>query len=457
MTPTESYNKFVDMNIIRPDHRQLIALQLVERVYNDLIAFKKSPQARVKRDVELTPPNRMGMTPSVVVSKQIATQVRRAVNEDYEDFHPLSKVKGLYLYGGVGCGKTMLMDILFHEAPIEHKVRVHFHQFMLDVQRTMHDIRKAQRTKSAETNMFDEVAQRLVSNAELLCFDEIVVSDVSDAMILKRLFTSFYRIGVCAVFTSNRRPQDLYKGGLNRESFLPFIRMLERQCDVHDMESTTDYRLSGTDGKTYFFPFSPDKERAFRQVLLDLTKGLKPVPRSLQVFGREVVAQRTYGGCVIFDFHELCCSAMSTADFEVLAKTFHTFFIENVPQLPADDSDTKRRFLHLIDTLYQYKAKVVMYAEVPPLQLEAPPASASPPQIDSSSGGGLLSSSSSSGSSAERVLSREELEHGQSLVSQDEGSFQMQRCISRINEMSTKEYLESEHQGEEVSLETQMY
>jgi protein AFG1 len=456
MTPTESYNKFVDMGIIRPDHRQLIALQLVERVYHDLVAYKKSPAAKVPREVELVPPNRLGMVPDFVVRKQAVTQVKRALDPTNMkvDFHPLSKVKGLYLHGGVGCGKTMLMDILFHEAPMSNKVRIHFHQFMLDVQKTMHEIRQMGRSKLAQVDVFDEVAQRMATNAELLCFDEIAVSDVSDAMILKRLFMSFYKIGVCAVFTSNRPPQDLYKGGLNREGFLPFIRLIESQCQVHDMASSTDYRLSGTEGKTYFFPFCPEKERGFRQVWLDLTKGLAPSSRTLRVFGRDVVAPRCVGGCVIFDFHELCSAALSAADYEVLAKTFHTFFIENVPQLPADDSDTKRRFLHLIDILYQYRSKVVMYAEVAPLQLEALPPSS---QISISSGGKESPLQIGGEGGGGKELSTEQLTYGQSLVGQDEGSFQMQRCISRINEMSSQEYLESEHKHEEVSLETQIF
>lgn len=438
ISPVASYNNFVNMGILSRDPRQEATMRIVEQVYDGLVAFKNSPAAKQERSLELRPPNRLGVVPSYYLVKQQEEKVRRAMGES--PHHPLSSVKGLYLYGGVGCGKTMMMDILFNEAPLEKKMRVHFHQFMLDVHRTMHHIRSQNRTKDAEVDMFDEVAQRMVTNAELLCFDEMVVSDVSDAMILKRLFHSFYKIGVCAMFTSNRPPDDLYKGGLNRESFLPFVRMLKDRCIVHDVGSSTDYRLTGHDAKTYLCPFTPENEAAFNKLFLDVSKAMPPTERVLRVFGRDVVVRRAVGGVARFDFHELCSSEMSTADFEVIAKSFHTIFIEGVPQLPHRDSDAKRRFLLLIDTLYEFKVKVVVYAEVEPMLLEAPPERAH------------LSSPSSS--AAGLLTTKEEVELGKKLIDEGEGSFQMQRCMSRLVEMRSTAYLQSEHKGEEVGLDT---
>jgi predicted ATPase len=264
----------------------------------------------------------------------------------------------------------------------------------------------------------------------------MVVSDVSDAMILKRLFNAFYKIGVCAVFTSNRHPDELYKGGLNRESFLPFVRLLKEQCVIHDMQSTVDYRLTNSDAKTYLCPLNDENEAKFDKMFLELTKAMPPQEVVLRVFGRDVVASRAVGGVCRFDFGELCRSEMSAADYEVLAKTFHTWFIEGVPQFPHQDSDIKRRFLTLIDILYERKCKVVVYAEVEPLLLEAPP-----PRLEAGTGV----------SQKERSLF--EMEIGR-LIDEGEGSFQMQRCISRLTEMRSTEYLQSKHQGEEVALDT---
>lgn len=433
MLPSASYNNMVNMGILQADVRQQEAILLVDRLYNDLLAFKKSAAAKVERDVSIRPPNRLGIIPVHILRRDQERKMNQAAG--VSNFHPLSDVKGLYLYGGVGCGKTMIMDILFNEAPMDKKVRVHFHQFMLDVHRTIHQIRSAGRTKDAEIDMFDEVAQRLITNAELLCFDEMVVSDVSDAMILKRLFNAFYKIGVCAVFTSNRNPNDLYKGGLNRESFLPFVRMIQEQCVVHDLKSSTDYRLTTNDAKSYLAPFNNENEAAFNKMFLEVTKAIPPRERVLQVFGRDVIVPRAVGGVCRFDFHELCRSEMSTADFEVIAKSFHTIFLENVPQLPHQDSDIKRRFLSLIDILYECKCKVVVYAEVEPMLLEAPPPTE------------LLEGAT------KKEKSLFEMEIGR-LIDEGEGSFQMSRCMSRLVEMRSTEYLRSEHKGEEVGLDT---
>lgn len=437
MLPSESYNKFINIGTLQSDPRQLSAITLADKVYNDMIDFTRSNAAKVERNVEIRPPNRLGVVPSNVIRRQQEHKLRKALG-DQNEFHPLSNVKGLYLYGGVGCGKTMIMDILFNECPLQKKMRVHFHQFMLDVHKTMHQIRSQQRTKDAEIDVFEELAQRLLTNAELLCFDEMVVSDVSDAMILKRLFSAFYRLGVCAVFTSNRAPDELYKGGLNRESFLPFIRLLKEQCVVHDMLSTTDYRLTTSDAKTYLAPFNDENEGRFNQMFLEVTKAMPPKETVLRVFGRDVIAPRTVGGVCRFDFGELCRSEMSTADFEVLAKSFHTWFLENVPQMPHADTDIKRRFITLIDMLYEFKCKVIIYAEVEPQLIEAPPAAA-----------GLLAEGASA-----KERSQFEMEIGR-LIDEGEGSFQMQRCTSRMMEMRSTEYLRGEHKGVEVSLETE--
>jgi len=371
VAPTQAYSKLIGSGGLRQDERQVIAMKQLDRVYDDLLAFKKGPKGSIKRDVAIAPPNHLGHTPFSFFQKAQAVETKKAKGASV--LHPLSDVKGLYMYGGVGCGKTMMMDILYNEAPIEKKMRVHFHQFMLDVHSTMHSIRKNKRSDQAAIDPFDEVAQRMVTSAELLCFDELVIADISDAMIMRRLFDSFYRIGVCAVFTSNRQPDELYKGGINRESFLPFISLIKDRCVVYNLDSSVDYRLSGQPGETYLAPMTAENDRRFDETVRRLTKGERMIGRNLRVFGRDVRVPRSAGGVCQFTFAELCGSELSTADYSVIAKAFHTVLLEHVPAIGPNDSDVKRRFIALVDTLYQYKVKLVVYAEVAPQMLESTP------------------------------------------------------------------------------------
>ena len=444
VSPKEAYKSYVASGMIRHDANQEMAMGVIEGIYNDLLSYQSSPLSKKERRTEIVSPRRRGIEPAHVVLKRQWQRLEQAMAPEESVHHPLSLVKGLYLHGGVGCGKTMLMDMFFNELPFPKKLRVHFHQFMLDVHRTMHQIRSNKRTAHADVDIFEECAQRMIANAEVLCFDEMAVSDVADAMILTRLFQAFYRIGCCALFTSNRAPDELYKGGLNRESFLPFIRMLHARCHVLHLPSHIDYRLSGTDAKTFLSPFTDANSAAFNKLFLEMCKGFPPKERVLRVFGRDVVVPRAVAGVCRFSFHELCASELSTADFEVIAKSFHTVFIEDVPQMPARDTDAKRRFLTLIDTLYEYKVKVIVYAEVEPALLEAPhhhEQRALPPGEEHA------------------ALPRPEkslfdMEIGP-LINDEEGSFQMKRCISRLQEMRSREYLEAEHKGQEVGLDTE--
>lgn len=434
MSPTASYEQFVSMGIIRRDDRQVAALAHVERVYDDVVKFYNSPHARQARQIAPPPPNRLGFTPISILQKQIQRDFKETTGLK-ETFHPLSNVKGLYLYGGVGCGKSYLMDILYNELPTTRKQRVHFHQFMLEVHKAMHHIRSQKRTKDAEVDAIDEVAMRLIANAEVLCFDEMVVSDIGDAMILRRLFHSFYRIGVVSVFTSNRAPDDLYKGGINRESFLPFIRMLKDRCVVIDIDSDTDYRLTGEAAKTFLFPITPENEAKFHSQFLALTKGLVSKEERLRVFGRDVVVPRAVGGVCRFTFAELCGSELGTADYSVIAKKYHTVFLEHVPTFSPSATDTKRRFIMLLDTLYQHKVKLVVLADAGPAELE-----------QSNHHVGSLSSKE-----AMLLTGSGNAEFGL-VIDTGEDSFQMQRATSRLMEMSSVGYLQSKHEAGDYGL-----
>lgn len=464
--PSVAYDRLVGAGAIARDERQVRALSVFDRLHDDLLRYTNDPGRLEPRRVELRPPNRLGVVPSFFLRREQEDKVRRALHDadsggsgnthsnSTAAYHPLSRVKGLYVHGGVGCGKTMLMDLLYEHAPPDMKKRrVHFHHFMLDVQKTTHDIQyiskantesRQRRTAEASTDIFDEVAQRLISDVELLCFDEVAVSDIAHAMIMRRLFHAFYKMGLVVVFTSNRPPDALYLGGLNREGFLPFIEMVKAQCVVYDMRSDTDHRLSGSDAELYFAPMNKENERRFNEVFLKLCKGMPTTERKLRVFGRDVHVPAACGAICRFEFTQICSEATSSADYEVIAKTFHTVFIEGVPQFPYENSDIKNRFLLLIDTLYEFRCKVVIYAQVPPLQLQQ-----SRQEYNANQGSLDIGDM---GEKRHDQLTEFERESGKRLIDDSDASFQMERCISRLIEMRSREYLQSPHRHEEVSL-----
>ncbi|ORC85086.1 ATPase [Trypanosoma theileri] len=463
--PSTAYDRLVLSGTISRDERQVTALPVFDRLYNDLETYLRSDGRSKPRKVELRPPNRLGIVPSFFLRREQEEKVKRALEENDNNgnsaYHPLSRVKGLYVYGGVGCGKTMLMDLLYNNAPSGiKKQRVHFHHFMLDVQRTSHDIQyssknktdrdgqlQKRRTPEASIDLFDEVAQRLISDVELLCFDEVAVSDVAHAMIMRRLFNAFYKIGLVVIFTSNRPPDDLYLGGLNRESFLPFIELVKRQSIVYNMRSETDHRLSGSDAQTYLSPINTENDKKFADLFLQVCKGMPTVERKLRVFGRDIRIPAACGDVCRFHFADICGGAMSSADYEVIAKTFHTVFIEGVPRFTYESSDIKNRFLLLIDALYEYRCKVVVYAEVETMLLQESKEEyeAAHQTLDASVAAALSTAK----------LTEYERETGKRLMDHTDASFQMERCISRLIEMRSREYLESPHRHEEVTLSTE--
>lgn len=470
--PSDAYQQLVNAGTITTDASQVSSLPVFDRLYDDLQKYvdagKRNPHP--KREIEMRPPNRLGIVPSFFLRREQEQKVQRALDQkgevdDPSSYHPLSKVKGLYVHGSVGCGKTFMMDLLYNNAPTElKKKRVHFHQFMLDVQKTSHSIRTKprgdadpnlranivsyntsddrRRTPAAEIDLFAELAQRLISDVELLCFDEVAVADVAHAMIMKRLFNAFYKIGIVVIFTSNRPPDELYLGGLNRGGFLPFIDLVKRQNLVYQMVSNTDHRLLGHEASTYLCPASPDNEKKFDHLFLEMCKGQKPSMQLLKVFGRDVEVPRAFNGICYFNFYELCSTDMSTADYEVIAKAFNTIFINGIPQFPYENNDIKNRFLVLIDTFYEFHCKVIILAQVEPALLQ---------ETKEEAHGSI---EGADGENRWDQLTEFERETGKKVIDSSDNSFQMERCISRLYEMRTTEYLELPHRGEEVDLST---
>ena len=282
--------------------------------------------------------------------------------------------QGLYIYGDVGRGKSMLMDLFFETAPVERRRRVHFHAFMLEVHERMHRWREANRTVRGRgmDEALPELAKAIADEAWLLCFDEFHVVDIADAMILGRLFTALFDLGVVVVATSNWAPDDLYKDGLQRELFLPFIALLKERLDVLELSGPVDYRMNRLRGMpVYYTPLGRATGEKLEAIWKDLTDGARGKSCRIHVQGRYVEVPRAAGGVAWFSFDPLCAQALGSADYLAIATDFHTVIIDGVPRLKAHERNEAKRFILLIDALYEHKVNVIIAAECPPDQIYA--------------------------------------------------------------------------------------
>lgn len=283
---------------------------------------------------------------------------------------PVEAPQGLYLYGGVGRGKSMLMDLFFETAPVERKRRVHFHAFMLEVHERIHKHRQARGKATGPDDALPELARQMADEAWLLCFDEFHVVDIADAMILGRLFTALFEAGVVVVATSNWAPDLLYKDGLQRELFLPFIALLKDKLDVMALEGPTDYRLDRLKGtQVYHWPLGPATDRTLKDIFAALTGDAPATATHLLVQGRRVDIERAAKGVAWLDFWALCGKPFGAADYLAIATHFHTVLLDDVPVLNDDRRNEAKRLMTLIDALYEHKVNVVIAADGPPERL----------------------------------------------------------------------------------------
>ena len=309
--------------------------------------------------------------------------------------------RGVYLWGGVGRGKSMLMDLAFDHIPAEPKRRVHFHAFMLDI----HQRLKKVRSKS-EGDPIPVVAHSIAAEAKLLCFDEMHVTNAANAMILSRLFTALLVEGVAVVTTSNRPPSDLYKDGLNRELFLPFIALIEARMDIVPVNGSTDYRLDRLAGvTTWHVPNGPEATAALSEAFFKLTdypvEDRAKVPsEALDVGGgRTLHVPKSLKGVAVFSFKRLCGEPRGAADYLAIAQRFHTMIIVGIPVMGRNMRNEAARFVTLVDALYEHRVKLLAAADAEPA----------------------------------------------GLYLEGEGNFEFQRTVSRLEEMRSADYLAEGH------------
>lgn len=280
---------------------------------------------------------------------------------------PEIPIRGLYVHGSVGRGKTMLMDLFFKLAPVEKKRRAHFHEFMADVHARIHAHR--QKLKAGETKQADPVppvAAALREEAQLLCFDEFTVTDIADAMILARLFTELFARGCTLVATSNVEPDNLYRDGLNRGLFLPFVDLLKKNVNVSTLDSPTDYRMEKMESLPVYVAPLDDAPKMMDIAWRRVTEGAPEMPVSIAMKGRSVEVPHAVGRSARFSFSDLCEKPLGASDYLAIAKRFDVVFVENIPNLGPEKRNETKRFIILIDTLYDASVRLFASAVAMP-------------------------------------------------------------------------------------------
>lgn len=347
---------------------------------------------------KLTPDNAQAAAIKALAEIQASwKEVKRGF---FKRARPVSNsTQGVYLWGDVGRGKSLLMDMFFETASITPKRRIHYHAFMMEVHARIHAWRESNRDDLKSKDPIPPLAASLAKEAKLLCLDEMQVTDVADAMILGRLFTALLERGVKVVFTSNRVPDDLYLNGLQRDRFLKFIALIHERLTVIHLQSAEDYRLKQLKSLQEVYITGDDRMFRMDTAFAALIKGLAPQSRIADVQGHDLPIPAFSSDVARFHFNDLCMKALGAADYEYLAQHFGTLLLDEIPKMNQERRNEAKRFVTLIDTLYEHKTKLICSAEVLP----------------------------------------------EALYPAGDGSFEFARTASRLREMQSENYLAAAH------------
>ncbi|WP_415905230.1 cell division protein ZapE [Neptuniibacter sp. QD48_55] len=334
MTPLERYKQDLKRDDFSYDPAQEMAVEHLQRLYDDLVAVKAEE-------------------PKVGLMGRLKSKLKKP--------EPKEPVKGLYFWGGVGRGKTYLMDTFYDSLPFEQKMRTHFHRFMQRVHAELKEL-------DGTPNPLVEIGKKYAQEARIICFDEFFVTDITDAMILGGLLQELFKNGVALVATSNIVPDGLYKDGLQRARFLPAIDMLNRYTEVVNVDGGVDYRLRALEqAELYHYPLDAEADKSLNRSFESLAPDLEEVVEAevLDINGRDMQTRRCCEDVVWFDFKELCEGPRSQNDYIELGKIFHAVMVGNVPQLGRSNDDAARRFINMVDEFYDSGVKLIISAEKP--------------------------------------------------------------------------------------------
>ncbi|PVG03510.1 hypothetical protein CPB86DRAFT_779227 [Serendipita vermifera] len=349
-TPISKYEEMVKNGILRPDEHQKTIIEKLQRLHDDLRDYEQPPVAEIVRPTPTFFQRMFGGSNEVLPEA------------------PSDLPRGLYLYGDVGTGKTMLMDLFYLTLPpnIKRKERVHFHAFMIDVHKRLHAYKLAHPHDGADPVL--PIARDLAKEYSVVCFDEFQVTDIAVAMILRRLLECMLRFGVVFVMTSNRHPTELYKRGIQRTSFVPAIELIMKEFDVTDLDSGTDYRkIPRALSNVYFQPLTKENRAEILKLFDALTAndGPRVEEKKLVIWGRNVKIPESSDNVAKFSFQELCGQPMSAADYLEITRRFPTVFVLDVPKMNLNHKDMARRFITFIDACYENHTKLFVSSEVP--------------------------------------------------------------------------------------------